>query len=109
MAYSFAGGGEKIDYGDVTEWNNLTTFSCHGWMNLDNTTTDHVLVASHQAGTSDERWELRFDDIGSDSGRTNTIKVFLETSGGWQCSCRGGYRCDYFWAMGTRRVVFFEQ
>lgn len=80
MAYSFDGA-DDISYGDITEYNNLSTLSAHGWLNVDDITTDHNLFSNVNTTTL-ERFLLNFDDVGSISGRTDTITIFMELTGG---------------------------
>lgn len=75
MSYEFDGSTQYIHFGDISALDGLTTFSGHAWIWLDDITSDHYIVGKANVSAQGILW--LFDDVGSETGRTDCMVVYI--------------------------------
>ena len=76
-ALNLDGSADYINPGDIAIIDSATALSACAWVKHDTLTTDDSIVSKY---VSDDGFQLVRDDVGSDSGRTDTYKIYVAGS-----------------------------
>jgi hypothetical protein len=80
MAYDFDGANDSINWGDIPVIDDATALTVSAWVWNDNLTQDHFIFGQRDATTKGILFWT--DDVGFNSGRTNTYDIFVKESSG---------------------------
>ncbi len=77
-AYSFDGNGDRVAFGDIPALSDATALSVFALINCANITQDHYIFGN--ISTAANGFFLYADDVGFETSRTNTFKIFVQST-----------------------------